>query len=252
MSDTSLQTPFDSAVVIPTTLRDTLTRAVESIFNQDLDGRVQVMIGVDKALGDKKILDHLRKKCPDNMAITVIDPGYSTSVRHGGIYNNQFGGALRTILTYAANSRYIAYLDDDNWYEPYHLSDMLKVIKGHACAYSLRWLVNEETLEPICEDDFVSVGPGKGIFAEKFGGFVDTNCLMLDKMKCHMFIPLWCIALFPDGSGEDRRFFKVLNKNFTFQSTGRPSVHYLLDVNRYSDVAKWLAEKGHNIPAPKQ
>ncbi|HKK16861.1 MAG TPA: glycosyltransferase family 2 protein [Gammaproteobacteria bacterium] len=247
----SLQEPFDVAVVIPTTLRPSLKKAVQSIFEQDLDGRVQIMIGIDKVLGDKKLLDDFKNRCPDNMALTIIDLGYSTSSRHGGLYNNQFGGALRTILTYAANSRYIAYLDDDNWYEPYHLSDMLNAVKGQACAYSLRWLVNSETMETICEDDFVSVGPGKGIFAQKFGGFVDTNCLILDKMKTHMIIPLWCIALLPDGSGEDRRFFKVLNKNFKFRCTGRPSVHYVLNVNRYSDVAKWLADKGFNIPLPQ-
>ena len=248
---TSLQEPFDVAVVMPTTLRPSLEKAIQSIFDQDLDGRIQIMIGIDKALGDRKILEELKMKCPENMAMTIMDLGYSTSVRHGGIYNNQFGGALRTILTYAANSRYVAYLDDDNWYEPYHLSDMHNAVKGHECAYSLRWLVNEETMEPICEDDFVSVGPGKGIFATKFGGFVDTNCLILDKMKCHMIIPLWCVALLPDGSGEDRRFFKVLNMTFKFQCTGRPSVHYVLDVNRYSEVSKWLADKGYNIPAPQ-
>lgn len=244
----SLQQSFDVAVVIPTTLRPSLNKAVQSIFGQDYTGKIQILIGIDKPLGDKNILEELSNKCPDNIAITIIDPGYSTSVRHGGIYSNQFGGALRTILTYAANSRYVAYLDDDNWYAPHHLSDLLKTVQGHACAFSHRWFVNTETHEIICEDNFLSVGPDKGIFAQKLGGFVDTNCLMLDKMQCHMIIPLWCIALFADGSGEDRRVFKILNKHFSFQGTGRASVHYVLDVNKYPEVAERIEEQGYVIP----
>ena len=245
---TSLQDPFDAAVVIPTTLRPSLKKAVHSVFEQDLKGRIHVLLGIDKALGHKKIVRDLEKDCPENIAITVINPGYSTSVRHGGIYSNRFGGALRSILTYAANSRYVAYLDDDNWYTPHHLSDLLKAVQGQPCAFSLRWFVNKDTNGIICEDNFLSVGPGKGIFKEKFGGFVDTNCLMLDKLRCHMVIPLWCIALLPDGSGEDRRMFKVLNKNFSFQGTGRASVYYVLDVERYPELTDMIEEQGFKIP----
>jgi glycosyltransferase involved in cell wall biosynthesis len=243
----SMQQAFDVAVVIPTTLRPSLKKSVHSVFNQDYRGRIQILIGIDKPIGDKKILQELAIDCPDNVAITVIEPGYSTSVRHGGIYSNQFGGALRTILTYAANSRYICYLDDDNWFAPHHISDLLQAVKGNACAYSHRWFVNEKTHEIICEDNFLSVGPGKGVFAQKFGGFVDTNCLILDKMQCHMIIPLWCVAIFPDGSGEDRRVFKVLNNHFSFQDTGCASVYYVLNVNRYSEVAALIEEQGYVI-----
>ena len=242
-----MQESFSVAVVMPTTLRPGIRRAVESIFDQDIDSRIQIMIGIDKALGDKRILDELSHNCPENIAITVFDPGYSTSVRHGGIYSNQFGGALRTILSYAANSRYVTYLDDDNWYAPNHLSDLLNAIPGYACAYSLRWFVNENTYEIICEDDFISVGPGKGIFAKNLGGFVDTNCLILDKMKCHMLLPLWCTALFPDGSGEDRQVFKMLNARFAFNSTGRSSVYYVLETNKYTEIASILEKKGYVI-----
>ena len=247
----SLQQAFDVAVIMPTTLRPSLEKAVFSIFEQDYAGRIQILIGIDKPAGDNNIIEKLSNNCPDNVAITVIDLGYSTSVRHGGIYSNQFGGALRTILTYAANSRYVAYLDDDNWYAPHHLSDLLQTIQGHACAYSLRWFVNKDTHEIICEDNFLSVGPGKGIFAQKLGGFVDTNCLMLDKIQCHMIIPLWCVAIFPDGSGEDRRVFKVLNKHFSFQGTGRASVHYVLDTNRYTEVANLIEDQGYVISRSK-
>ena len=46
-----LQTSFDVAVVMPTLLRPSLKRAVESVFAQDVRGRVQILIGVDVAEG---------------------------------------------------------------------------------------------------------------------------------------------------------------------------------------------------------
>jgi hypothetical protein len=115
------QAPFDVAVVIPTVLRPSLARAVESIYRQQFPGRIQVLIGVDKPLGDYSLLDDLRRDCPDHCDLMVFDPGYSTSARNGGLYPGGCGGALRTILSYAANSRAIAYLDDDNWFHPDHL-----------------------------------------------------------------------------------------------------------------------------------
>ena len=82
-----LQTPFEAAVVIPTVLRPGLARAVASVYAQDLPPRtrLQLLIGVDVAEGDRLLLDRLAAECPDHIAFTVFDPGYSTSVRHGGL-----------------------------------------------------------------------------------------------------------------------------------------------------------------------
>ena len=37
----------------------------------------------------------------------MLDLGYSTPQRSGGTYPSYYGGALETILSYAANSRYV-------------------------------------------------------------------------------------------------------------------------------------------------
>ena len=86
MESPNLQQPFDVAVVIQTILRPSLLQAVRSVFAQDFAGRVQILIGVDKAEGDPALIDTLRGECPANFALTFIDPGYSTSQRHGGLY----------------------------------------------------------------------------------------------------------------------------------------------------------------------
>jgi hypothetical protein len=103
-----IQKPFDAAVVVATVLRPSLIRAVRSVFRQDLNGRIQVLIGIDKHLGGLEAIELLRQECPDHICLTVIDLGYSTSIRHGGIYPTRYGGGIRTILSYAANSNLVA------------------------------------------------------------------------------------------------------------------------------------------------
>ena len=218
----ALQAPFAAAVVVPTVLRPSLLQAVRSVFAQDLPGRIQILIGVDVAEGDPAILEVLRAECPSRMHLTIVDPGYSTSVRHGGLHANGFSGALRTILSYLANSRHVAYLDDDNWFAPDHLSSLRQ-----ACgdwAYSHRWFVIDDT--PLCVDDWESTGPGSGVYAEQYGGFVDPSSLMIDKIACLNVLPLWSMSPFADGSGEDRLVFEALRSQYRGAATGNASSYY--------------------------
>jgi len=225
------QVPFDVAVVVQTVLRATLERAIESIFAQRFDGRVQVLVGVDKRLGDPAIMDKLIAECPGNVHVTVFDPGYSTSARHGSQYANFFGGGLRTILSYAANSRFVAYLDDDDWFAEDHLATLRAAIEGKSWAFSLRWYVNPENLEPMCLDTLESVGPGKGFYLEEFGGFACPSTLMLDKMRCHFILPHWCEAIRPQGDGEDRIVFQALRTHFPdWGATDKGTCYYVIKV----------------------
>src|SRR5262249_10922795 len=113
--------PFAVAVVIPTVRRGSLVRAVRSVYAQDIAGTIQVLIGIDQPLGDGSALTQIERECPAHCLLSVFDLGYSTSVRHGGLHPSHDGGVLRTLLSYAAHSRYVAYLDDDNWWAPNHL-----------------------------------------------------------------------------------------------------------------------------------
>lgn len=168
--DLDLQKPFDVCVVIPSILRPALSKALQSVFDQDLDGRIQILVGIDKPYTNDAELPVFDKTLPDNIALNFFYPGYSTSRRHGGIHKSFDGGSLRCTLSFMANSPYIAYLDDDNWWAPHHLSDLKTAIEGHDWAYSLRWYVHPESLKSICVDTWESVGPGKGVHNKRFGG----------------------------------------------------------------------------------
>jgi uncharacterized protein YaeQ len=83
---TDLQTPFDAAVVIFTKRTGTLAAAVRSVWAQQFHGRVQVVVGVDGPDADREALAALAREVPATMALTVIDPGYSTARSRGGLY----------------------------------------------------------------------------------------------------------------------------------------------------------------------
>lgn len=236
----------DVAVVIPTTLRPSLLRAVRSVYTQDLTGTLHLLIGVDQRLGDTAVLDTITQECPGHVTLTVFDPGYSTSKRHGGVYSNAFSGAIRTILSYAANSRSVAYLDDDDWWTPDHLSSLLSVMAGKDWAFSYRWLVDHDTGWLICQDEWDSLGPGRGINAERYGGFCCPSTLMLNKEACHFILPLWSLSPFSDGTGEDRLIFQELLKRPQWAASGRYSCFYdmPLEVQKHEHHAREFAARG--------
>ncbi len=226
-----VQQPFEAAVIMPSTLRETIFKALESVFAQTDIGPVQILIGID--IDPENNIDSLcsfLESAPDNIAISLINPGYSTSQRHGGMHKAFDGGALRTILSFLANSPFLAYLDDDNWWEKNHLSSLISVIKNKPWAFSHRNYVHQESQKILGRDVIESVGPGKGIYNQKVGGFVDPNCLMIDKTKADAILNLWstCMDSAPGSSTADRLIFNKL-KNAPFGDTGIVTANYVID-----------------------
>ena len=243
-----MQQPFDAAVVIATLLRPTLKDALQSVFRQNFRGRVQILVGIDKAVGDYGLLEAALAERPPHQAVTVLDPGYSTSVRHGGLHPDRWGGVLHTVMSYLANSRFVAYLADDNWMGPRHLGSLLHAISDHDWAFSLRWYVDEATRQPLCIDRWESVGPGKGVFAERFGGFVDPNCLLIDKLRCEPVLRYRSLPL-ATLEGEvpsDRAVFEQL-RHRPWACTMLPTSFYMIrstdenHENRMNAIHQFLA-----------
>lgn len=221
---------FDAAVVMPTLMRPTIARALRSVFQQRFDGRVHILIGVDRTDADRRILDTLGRELPRGVVMTVLDPGYSTARVHGGLHAAHDGGALRTVLSYLANSRHVAYLDDDNWWRPDHLARLRRAIEGADWAYSLRWFVEEGSGRPLCVDRWESLGPGRGVFARELGGWVDPNCLMIDKIACEPVLARWSVPLAekPVFLPADRHVFDLLRTGYRPGATGEASCYYTI------------------------
>jgi hypothetical protein len=223
--DLDPQTPAEVAVVMPTILRSCIEQAIQSVFAQAYPGRIQLMIGVDKASAPPADLDAILARRPAHVSALVLELPYSTSVRHGGVHTALDGGALRTLLSFLANARYVAYLDDDNTYEPGHLAALRAAIEGKAWAFSQRMLLDAETGRELGVDVWDSVGVGQGRFAAQ-GGFVDTNCLLIDKIAVARALGRWSES----GTGRpgltaDRNFFAAI-KDAPHGRVERATVRY--------------------------
>lgn len=225
--------PYAVAVVMPSLLRDSLPQALVSVFRQEHVGRVQILIGVDRAPDDYQgALDGLAatcRLCPEGWTVQIFWPGYSTSLRHGGVTAARDGGSMRTLLSFLAHAPRVAYLDDDNWWRPDHLSGLLAAIEGRDWAWSLRWYVHPQTRRPVCVDRWESVGPGEGLFAEVQGGFVDPNCLMIDRVRAPDVLWRWSVPLPGDQTGmtADRMLFQALRQR-PCGASGAESAYYVV------------------------
>jgi hypothetical protein len=184
------QAPAQVAVVTPSLMRASIRTALESVYAQDLQGRIQLVIGADLNPTDTEHVYAALADRPDHVSAVVLTLPYSTSQRHGGVHPAWDGGALRTILSFMANARHVAYLDDDNVWTTDHLSSLLAAVQGRHWAYSLRLLLDEDTGDELGVDRWDAVGPGKGRFKDQ-GGMVDPNCLLLDKVLCAPALWQW-------------------------------------------------------------
>ena len=81
-----------------TTCRQSLARAVRSVYGQRIDGRIQILVGVDCDPHGRldELLAQLAPECPPHVTLSLIDLGYSTSRRHGGVHASFYGGSLRS------------------------------------------------------------------------------------------------------------------------------------------------------------
>jgi hypothetical protein len=228
-ADGELQQPMDAAVVIPTVLRPHLVDALHSVFAQTFPGRIHIMIGIDTVRGNLDLIEAACATRPSHCAVQVLWPGFSTSVRHGGLAPAGDGGALRSVLTYLANARYVAYLDDDNWWDPEHLAGLRKAIDEADWAFALRRFVHPATRRSVCVDRWESLGPNQGIFKEQFGGFVDPSCLMINKVACPVAPHVWNFPLKGDPMSADRNVFAFLSRNHKSAGTGQATAFYTLN-----------------------
>jgi hypothetical protein len=209
------------AVVLLTTCRLSLARALRSVFRQRLEegGRIQVLVGVDTDPHGRlhDLMAALLPECPAHVTLTLINLGYSTSRRHGGPHASFYGGSLRSALTLLADSRVVVYLDDDDWLKEDHCARILRAIEDKKWAFSYSIYADGNTEQELCVDEIESVGVGQGGLA-------------IDKLQLLHLVHLWSCAAFATGDGEDRLLFEQL-RHEPHGCTGAATVCCALDPN---------------------
>jgi glycosyltransferase involved in cell wall biosynthesis len=193
-------------VITPTTGKDTLRRAVDSVIDQTIKvDHMLVADGPEASLNTAFAMSRHRLVLPENV---------------GG--NGWYGHRVYAAMPLMVNADYILFLDEDNWFEPNHVETMINKIKSKDLmwSYSLRRICNEAG-EYVCDDDCESLGRWP-TFYDHLLNFVDTNCYCFKRdylvNVAHKFYGQW---------GADRQFYKAAASALpAFGCTGEATVNY--------------------------
>lgn len=209
-------------VVIPTTGANTLFDAVESVLEQTYD--TNCLVVVDGPEYSEAVYD-LIFPYTNHPKIKYLH--LPENVGANGFYGHRVYAAIGHLV----NTDYLCFLDQDNWFDPEHVSSLVNTIERKAMdwAYSYRKIVDKQG-KLICEDNCESLG--------KITKFVDTNCYMLTRKVAESIGHVW-----NGGWGRDRVFYEVASKYFpNFDGSERHTVNYRLDGNPNSVTAEFFLE----------
>jgi glycosyltransferase involved in cell wall biosynthesis len=156
-----------------------------------------------------------------------------------------YGHRVYAACSFLVNADIICYLDEDNWYEPNHVEELVKAIQtGAQWAYSLRKIYDKHG-NYICDDNCESLGKWP-IYFNNDAYHIDTSSFAVRRDVAvnigHAWYGQW---------GADRQFFSNLKKFFpNFECTGKHSLCYRLDGNANS-VTKDFFEDGNKYTEEK-
>lgn len=199
-------------VITPTTGKDTLEKAVNSVLEQTIPTEHLVVCDGDDAY--QKIWDNEVVWSGNLMHLIVLPENV------GG--NGWYGHRVYAAMPLMVNADYILFLDEDNWFEPNHVETMIAKIKSKDLmwSYSLRRICDERG-EYVTDDDCESLGRYPTYYDHTVN-FVDTNCYCFRREYlvnvAHAFYGQW---------GADRPFYKAASTQLpAFGCTGEATVNY--------------------------
>jgi hypothetical protein len=147
--------------------------------------------------------------------------------------NGFLGHRVYGAAPFLANNRYVAFLDEDNWFEPDHVASLMAKItaEGLVWAYALRKIVDADG-RYICNDDCESLGQWPTW--NKAGHLVDTSCYMLRRDVALLANTIW-YRRFRDEENPDFALCRKLLRDYPRCGTnGRYSVNYRVGSSRES------------------
>jgi glycosyltransferase involved in cell wall biosynthesis len=213
-------------VVTPTTGRGALLgRAVESVQAQARrGGDLEHWLVVD---GES------RREAFERCAIGAEVAGGAVPVRTLVVPEptgaNQFNGhRIYAAASFLVASPYIAFLDEDNWFEPDHLESLLALVEEHELdwAHSLRNIVEPDG-RFVCRDDCESLGAFPTVVSPD-DHLVDVSCFLLRTRVALAMAPLWYRqARAPGVLPADRAITReLLRRKGRFGCTGLYTLNY--------------------------
>jgi glycosyltransferase involved in cell wall biosynthesis len=153
------------------------------------------------------------------------------------------GQRIYAAYPHLVNSDYIAFLDEDNWFEPNHIETLVNTIesKNLDFAFSLRKIFDPNK-KFVCNDECESLGKWP-IFMSRGSQYgnqflVDTSSYLFKRD----FIQKTCHLWHSGAWGEDRRYFYAVKDQAKFDTSGQYSLCYRLDGNPKSVSADFFIQ----------
>lgn len=157
--------------------------------------------------------------------------------------NGYYGHRVFAAFSHLINHEYVLFLDQDNYYNPNHIKELVKLIvrSNYDWAYSLRTIVDKDG-NILCKDNCESLG--------KWPAWVGDNVFLIDSssycFKTEFIRKVGHIWDF--GWGADRRFYTILKdqiKHEAYGCTGQFTLNYRLGGNEGS-VTKDFFTQGND------
>lgn len=154
--------------------------------------------------------------------------------------NGFYGHRIYAAYSHLVDSKYIMFLDEDNWYSTNHIKSMVDMMdknQSFAFGYSLRSIYDKEC-NFITYDNCESLGiyPISG----RHEHLVDTSAYIFRATFLNNVASIW-----HHGWGGDRRFYNMVRR-FDHGCTGQHTLSYRLDGNPNSVTADFF-KNGNEI-----
>jgi glycosyltransferase involved in cell wall biosynthesis len=196
-------------VVTPTISKPEVFKAIESVRLQTYPNVKHLVIFDGQENYSPNVADHL---ATDDLVILLPE----------NVGFDKFNGHRSyAAASYLVNTDYIAFLDEDNWFDQDHIESMVEAAtrgfqSSYGWSFSRRKIVSKDG-EFICNDECESLGDVENVFyrSGNHDYLIDASCFLLPIHLAVSVSPLWYRkARAPGVVPADRSITQFLLKNY--------------------------------------
>lgn len=196
------------AVVTPTIASQYLRDCVLSVQNQTYKNLTHYIF-----IDGKEYVEDV-KKLTENL------PNIKLVILEENVGRDWYGHRVYAACSFLVNADAISYLDEDNWFEPTHIENGVKLLQTYDWCYSLRNITLPDGTFA-CKDECESLGKHPVFFNDNIH-HIDTSCFMIKRdvavVTGHAWYSKW---------GADRKFFYYLREHFQeYECTDQYTLNY--------------------------
>jgi len=213
----------DVAIITATTGHPNLKKCIESVSNQQCNCSFIHVLVIDGNEYKEKV-NNILLNCTynkNNLHVIQLPEGCGKDKYNGHLIYAGF--------SYIYKTKYICFLDNDNWFLQNHLNSLFDLCesKNLHWAYSLRQIYNEN-LNYVCDDNCESLGLLHPVWYNQKKNLIDMNCYFI-KREILLFgtHQLNCKARDPNKPECDEALLQHLIKYHKYSSTKLHTVAYM-------------------------